>query len=132
MNNKELLHRLNGLFAIVSELRVEVAKNIAVKELSDLLNDLEANSEIYEIWIGYYSDNSFELDKLLNSDSINAMMDIKSETLIDFLLNYYDNNETNYYMPSQPTVAIKIRVDNESMDTYYIEYDGYDLDFDLG
>jgi len=131
MDNKELLHRLNGLFGIVSELRIEVAKNIAVEELDNLLNDLEANSEVFEIWSGYYNDNGFELDKILNNNSINAMMDISGATLIDYLLDYYEDNEGNDYMPSQPTVALTIRVDNQSYDTYYIEYDGYSIDFNL-
>jgi hypothetical protein len=132
MNNKELLHRLNGLFNIVGELRIEVAKTMAVEELDNLLKDLEANSKAYEIWIGYYSVDSFQLDELLNNDGVNAMMDIKGDTLIDYLIDYYSTNNTNIYTVSNSTVAIKIRVDNEDMDTYYIEYDGYHLDFDLG
>ena len=96
-------------------------KSIIVDNLDRLLNYLDSNNEIYEIWIGYYNNDNFELDKLLNGDSINAMMDIKGATLFDYLLSYNNNKS-----------AIKIRVDNESMDTYYIEYDGYDLDFDLG
>jgi len=132
MNNKEVLNKLNGLFNTVVDLRLEVAKNMAVEELDNLLKDLEANSEIYEIWIGYYSVESFELDELLNNDSVNAMMDIKGETLVDFLIDYYSTNNTRFYMSTPPTVAIKIRLDNDIMDTYYIEYDGYNLDFDLG
>jgi hypothetical protein len=96
-------------------------QSIIVDKLDRLLNYLDSNNEIYEIWIGYYNNDNFELDKLLNGDSINAMMDIKGATLFDYLLSYNNNKS-----------AIKIRVDNESMDTYYIEYDGYDLDFDLG
>jgi hypothetical protein len=137
MNNKELLHRLNGLSHTVSELRIEVAKTMAVEELDNLLKDLEANSKAYEIWIGYYDMQGFDMDYVLNNDSVNAMMDINGETLVNYLLDYYKNNNTSIYAPSSPTVAIKIRLEgddlyNDNIDTYYIEYDGYDLDFDLG
>jgi hypothetical protein len=137
MNNKELLHRLDGLFNIASELRIEVAKSMAVEELDNLLKDLEANSKAYEIWIGYYDMDGFDMDYVLNNDSVNAMMDINGETLVNYLLDYYKNNNTRIYAPSSPTVAIKIRLEgddlyNDNIDTYYIEYDGYDLDFNLG
>jgi hypothetical protein len=141
MDNKELLNRLNGLFNTVSELRIEVAKTMAVEELDKLLDDLEANSKGYEIWIGYYDMDGFDMDYVLNNDSINAMMDINGETLVNYLLDYYKNNNNSInpyiYAPSSPTVAIKIRLEgddlyNDNIDTYYIEYDGYDLDFDLG
>jgi hypothetical protein len=132
MDNKELLHRLNGLFNIVSELRIEVTKTMAVEELDKLLDDLEANSKGYEIWIGYYDMQGFELDYTLNDDGAFALMDINGNTLVDYLIYYYSNNDTRIYAPSNPTVGIEIRVDNEGMDTYYIEYDGYDLDFNLG
>ncbi len=140
MNNKELLNRLNSLFNAVVDLRLEIAINTAVEELDNLLNELEANSKAYEIWIGYYDMEGFDMDYALNNNSINAMMDINGKTLINYLLDYYKNNNNNInpyiYAPSNPTVAIKIRLEgddlyNDNMDTYYIEYDGYDLDFNL-
>jgi len=131
MNNKNVLNKLNGLFDKVLELKIEVAKNIAVEDVNTLLDYLDAKNEAYEIWIGYYENDGFVLDYTLNDDGAFALMDVNGRGLITYLLDYYDNNVSRVYIPSKPTVAIKIRIDNDAMHTYYIEYDGYNLDFDL-
>jgi hypothetical protein len=131
MNNKNVLNKLNGLFDKVLELKIEVAKNIAVEDVNTLLDYLDAKNEAYEIWIGYYENDGFVLDYTLNDDGAFALMDVNGRGLITYLLDYYDNNVSRVYIPSKPTVAIKIRIDNDAMHTYYIEYDGYNLNFDL-
>jgi len=132
MNNKDLLNDLDNLFNQVTKVKLKYDIINASNQFNDLLSQLEKDNLSYDIWLGYYGLEDFVIDRVLNNNDINAWMDIKGDDGIDYLIQYHKDNNTRFYMPSQPTVAIQIRVDNDSMDTYYIEYDGYTLEYDLG
>lgn len=124
--DREILTNMNLSVIAVIKARLEVAKTFASMDADLLFGQLFRDNIDYEITVGFYNDHGFEVDEPLD---IAGFSD--GEKLVDYLLNYYSTNNATFYMPSNPTVAIKIQDSIGSLE-YWIEYDGYNLDFDLG
>jgi hypothetical protein len=128
MNKKdrEILKSMDLSVASVIQARLEIASIFAATEADLLLDQLVEDHIDYEIIVGYYNDHGFEVDQSLDIVEFST-----GEKLVDYLIDFYSDNNATFYMPSNPTVAIKIQ-DSIGSQEYWIEYDGYNLDFDLG
>ena len=76
----------------------------------------------YTIVLGYYDNNleSFNESIILNDDSVDALMDITSTTILDRLLQYHESFIFN------SNVGVTLVADNAILT---IDYNGYELSY---
>lgn len=86
-------------------------------EISNDVNDILEKNKNCVITIGYYDYDGFYYDGTLDETTFNG------KTLIEYLIEYYDNFNFNI------TCAIIIQFVEKEHNYYYeIEYNGYELD----
>lgn len=89
-------------------------------EISNDVNDILEKNKNCVITIGYYDYDGFYYDETLDETTFNG------KTLIEYLIEYYDNFNFNI------TCAIIIQfVEKEHTYYYEIEYNGYELDINI-
>jgi len=118
LRNQQLAYNLHTAFHDLRKAKFNYAFHTIVKELDAFMND---NNE-YTIVLGYYDNNleSFNESIILNDDSVDALMDITSTTILDRLLQYHESFIFN------SNVGVTLVADNAILT---IDYNGYELSY---
>jgi hypothetical protein len=132
MNNKdrEVLKQLNTSINFMNDLLLYLSKKVVVDDLQNLFFNLEKYSIPFTIVAGYYRDHDFQFETTL--DTIAFMLQkrvVDAQSVIQYLIEYYDNNDGLDVLSYEPTVAIKI-INQNNMAEYVVEYDGNILSLD--
>lgn len=90
------------------------------------LIELENKNISYEIMIGSYDYDGFNIDRSINNDQ-GVMID-NGFNFVDYLKNYYDR--LDYSAVCQLQIRVDDNNDKPNMDIMYIEYNGYELFYD--
>jgi hypothetical protein len=115
---------LEKIFNVVKEELYEEQSDIINKEFHTELKELDNNNVSYDIFIGWYDYDGFNIDRQLNNYS-NGGIDIDDGfDFVEYLKDYYDNLDYG------AVCQLQVRADNDNMDTIYIEYNGYELFYD--
>lgn len=127
MNDKQLevLNDLNNAVNAAIRARIEVASAFAASDIDLLLSEFKDNFTEYQISVGYYNDQGFQVEHKLNTSEF-----LDGHKIVDYLIKYYDDNDGLIYLSHDPTVALIIK-DRNSNQEYYLEYTGINLIFDL-
>lgn len=90
------------------------------------LIELENKNISYEIMIGSYDYDGFNIDRSINNDQ-GVMID-NGFNFVDYLKNYCDR--LDYSAVCQLQIRVDDNDDKPNMDIMYIEYNGYELFYD--
>lgn len=135
---------MNGLEKVFYTVKEEL-----FNEQSALVNEwyhselkiLDDYSISYDIFIGWYDYDGFNIDRQLNDNSINGIDIDNGFDFVDYLKDYYDNLDYGAVCQLQ----VRIHIDNVNLDNLqddsvlkkivttaviYIEYNGYELFYD--
>ena len=122
---------LQKVFNVIKETLYNEQSEVINKEFHAELKELDNNNVSYDIFIGWYDYDGFNMDRQLNNYS-NPCSIIRGGGIdiddgfnfVDYLKGYYDNLDYG------AVCQLQVQVDNENMDMIYIEYNGYELFYD--
>ena len=110
---------MKKVFDIAKQEMFLYKSDIAIEEIDEIMEKYDN----YDVYIGTYHHDGFVRHYSLNDSSDKALMDFDGGTLIDYLVNYYNNLDQNL------TACIVISYHDEDDDyyEYHLEYNGYEL-----
>jgi hypothetical protein len=115
---------INKAFSELKELKLKLDREIIAGKIDEVLKEQENKS--YELTIGYYDRDGFNGEHLLNGDSHFALMEINGQTIIQEVIDMFDN------IGFTAVISVKIYFDEDEpeyngWDNTLVEYNGYEL-----
>lgn len=118
------MNDLQKVFNVIKETLYNEQSEVINKEFHAELKELDNNNVTYDIFIGWYDYDGFNIDRQLNNYSSGGIDIDDGFDFVDYLKDYYDNLDYG------AVCQLQVRADNDTMDTIYIEYNGYELFYD--
>jgi len=123
LRNAKVRHDLQIAFDELCNAKFNLDSYKCLEELDAFIDKYDN----YHIVLGYYdvTDETFIEDKILNDDSIDALMDITGATILEKLLDYHEN------FVYSVDVCVRLDALDDGFNTMLtVEYNGYELRLD--
>lgn len=135
---------MSGLHKVFDTVRVELYKeqSVVINEwFHGELKKLDKYNIPYDIFIGYYDYDGFNIDRQINDNDIGGVMIDDGFDFVEYLEYYYDDLEYSAVCQLQVRIDIQnVNLDNLQNDSVlkeivttgsiFIEYNGYELFYD--
>jgi hypothetical protein len=122
---------LEKIFNVVKEELYKEQRFLINKWFHNELKELDKDNIPYNIYIGYYDYDGFNIDRQLNSDTIDGLMIDDGFDFVEYLKHYYDKKDYSAVCQLQVRLSTDNidfdKINELGYDIVFIEYDGYQL-----
>ena len=113
------MENIKKIFDLAKKELMDYKSNIAINDVNEIMEKYDN----YNVYIGYFDKNGLNYDYQLNDSSDKALMDFDGKSLLDYLINYYNNLDQNL----TSVITIEYHDEDDDYYEYYLEYNGYEL-----